>query len=98
MIIQNKLFGSKGNELGWIIHNSNTSRTPEENNIRGNTCEWCNAFFQALFLRIHPDCLARKEQNVSSRFHFIVFTEKTHMIKNNGFVFQAAPQTTTLIS
>lgn len=40
MIIQNKLFGSKGNELGWIIHNSNTSRTPEENNIRGNTCEW----------------------------------------------------------
>lgn len=97
MIIQNKLFGSKGNELGWIILNSNTSRTPEENNIRVNTCK-CNAFFQALFLKTHTDCLARKEQNFSSRFHFIVFTEKAPMIKNDGFIFQAAPQTTILIS
>jgi len=40
MFIQNKLFGPKGTELaGWIIHNSNTSRTPQKNNIGDNTCE-----------------------------------------------------------
>lgn len=51
-------------------------------------CE-CNAFFQALFLKTHADCTARKEQNVSSRIHLILFTKNARIIKKNGFIFQA---------